>query len=64
MKKPQQTSTKRPARLAVLPGLLLASTGLLVPIDATAEEYLCERESAALCSESKGKIHRKPVAHY
>ncbi len=55
MKKPQQISTKRPARLAVLPGLLLASTGLLVPIDATAEEYLCERESAALCSESKGK---------
>ncbi|WFW62450.1 autotransporter outer membrane beta-barrel domain-containing protein [Citrobacter freundii] len=55
MKNFQLMPAKCPGRLAIIPGLLLASTGLLVPVDAIAEERLCERESAALCTENKSK---------
>lgn len=55
MKNFQLMPAKRPGRLAIIPGLLLASTGLLVPVDAIAEERLCERESATLCAENKGR---------
>lgn len=48
-----RASLKRPATLPVIPGLLLATTGLMAPGSVLAEMKPCVSESSGLCAESK-----------
>lgn len=50
---PLRASLKRPATLPVIPGLLLATTGLMAPGSVLAQETPCVSESSGLCAESK-----------
>lgn len=60
--KKAQSTISTHSSLPVFPGLLLATTGLLVPVSVMAEEPRCESQSSIQCTEQKRLNQTLPAA--
>ncbi|MDT7095862.1 hypothetical protein [Citrobacter amalonaticus] len=60
---PSLVSIKSLSPLPVIPGLLLATTGLFAPTGLLAEEIRCESETTAECIEKKLKATKIVLQH-